>query len=477
MGSKFFLKKLSTVLIYNDFLAMSECPPLSAKSSKSLIYQGFFKNRLSRLVANQVAKTMKIPVYARPETGIYCLHTRIAGRQIKRSLHTRNRSLAMLRALEFFKAIATVDSSKFKKFEMDIGRGIYKSEDGDVADREALLEAMRLALGQGQGAAVSVPQTASNAHQKGLRLSGLLSKFLNLKNLETRSIQQYTTNINEFANFLDDPFINKINGDDITRFQEHLKENGNTLRTIDNKISVIRTVFNFAIKQGYYFEVNPAQGRNLMSKRDKAKSTYATFYIEEVVKIFNPEQLKVHKEKDPDFYFVMLMALVTGCRIGEITALNKRQFFKTEKGTAFIRIEEAKTEAGVREVPLPSFLMKELEPFIQSRKLPDGKIFKYRELEGKGAGNAAGKKFSRYIKSIGVNRPKLVFHSLRKFFNNYMKEQGVPVEMRCQIVGHEFEGTNSEIYSQAFPFTQIEETLAKVQFNLLMKIDYIKTKF
>ena len=36
-----------------------------------------------------------------------------------------------------------------------------------------------------------------------------------------------------------------------------------------------------------------------------------------------------------------------------------------------------------------------------------------------------GKKFARYIDEIGINQGKLVFHSLRKFFNNYMKEQGV----------------------------------------------------
>ena len=110
------------------------------------------------------------------------------------------------------------------------------------------------------------------------------------------------------------------------------------------------------------------------------------------------------------------------------------------RGFSFRANSRCQDKSGVREVPIPDELMDELQPFIEGRKLPDDKIFKYRELEGKGAGNAVGKKFARYIDEIGINQGKLVFHSLRKFFNNYMKEQGVSLEMRCQVIGHEVEG-------------------------------------
>lgn len=56
---------------------------------------------------------------------------------------------------------------------------------------------------------------------------------------------------------------------------------------------------------------------------------------------------------------------------------------------------------------------------------------------GKGAGNAIGKKFSRHLEVVKVNRPKLVFHSLRKFCNNYLLENDVSMEARCQFIGHE----------------------------------------
>lgn len=375
----------------------------------------------------------------------------------------------------FYESLGMVDPSKVKKYEIDLQRGYLKT-DGTKEDHDQALVALGMMDKLGhlvRSGGVSRAAPIEEEQPKGLRLLELLSKFLSMKSLQTRSVQQYTTNINEFADFLKNPYLYRITGDDITRFQEHLKQAGNELRTIDNKVSVIRTVFNFAIKQKYFFGENPAQDRILMTKRDRAKSTWATFHLEEILQVFDREQMAAHKKKDPDFYFCMMLGLITGLRVGELTALKKEQLLKHEKGFYFLRILDSKTEAGIREVPISDEIVAELNLIIDNRKIPDGKIFKYRELEGKGAGNAVGKKFSRYLQSISVNRPKLVFHSLRKFFNNYMKEQGVSIEMRCQIIGHEVEGTNSEIYSQDFPLTVIQEKISPIQKGLLERIKYL----
>jgi site-specific recombinase XerD len=418
---------------------------------------------------------VKIPVYARAETGVYCIHLRVGGRQVKRSLRTRDRPLAILRALKFYEALGMVDPSKVRNYEIDLQRGYIKT-DGTKEDHEQAL----LALGAMDKLGHLVPASGAlrNApieeeQPKGLRLLELFSKFMAMKKLQARSVQQYTTNITEFAEFLKNPYLYRITGDDITRYQEHLKSSGNELRTIDNKVSVIRTVLNFAIKHKYLFGENPAKDRNLLTTRERAKSTYASFYLEEVLSVFDRQRLLAHKKKDPDFYFCLMLELVTGFRVGELTILKKGQLLKHERGFHFVRILDAKTKAGVREVPIPDEIMNELQPFIDSRRLPDDKIFKYREREGKGAGNAVGKKFARYIEGIGINRGKLVCHSLRKFFTNYMKEQEISLEMRCQIIGHEVEGTNAEIYSEDFPLTVIQSKIAPIQKGLLEKIRYI----
>ena len=101
------------------------------------------------------------------------------------------------------------------------------------------------------------------------------------------------------------------------------------------------------------------------------------------------------------------------------------------------------------------------------------KIFKYVEKEGKGTGNAVGKKFARNLESAKIEREKLVFHSLRKFVNNELMKSGVSLENRCQFIGHEIENVNVSIYTNKINI----DALAAAIFPTLEKFrDLIETK-
>jgi hypothetical protein len=97
-----------------------------------------------------------------------------------------------------------------------------------------------------------------------------------------------------------------------------------------------------------------------------------------------------------------------------------------------------------------------LQEFINGKD----RIFKYPEKLGKGSGNAVGKKFKRHLKEVGVDREKLVFHSLRKFLNDYLMKAGMPYEPRCQMIGHEIDDTNVSTYTGEF---SVEELAAIMQ--------------
>ena len=136
--------------------------------------------------------------------------------------------------------------------------------------------------------------------------------------------------------------------------------------------------------------------------------------------------------------------MFTGCRIGEITSLKKDNFKKSSGGINYLVIRDSKTQAGIREVPLHPHLMERVSEFLDKKT---DKLFKYVEKEGKGSGNAVGKKFARNLESARINREKLVFHSLRKFVNNELMKNGVSLENRCQFIGHEIENVNVSIYT------------------------------
>lgn len=87
---------------------------------------------------------------------------------------------------------------------------------------------------------------------------------------------------------------------DVSRFQEHLAKNKNSVRTIENKIGLLSSLFNFAIKQSHYFAENPAQGRALLTKQRIARG-YETFELEEIKQIFTAEEFTREKSETQIF--------------------------------------------------------------------------------------------------------------------------------------------------------------------------------
>lgn len=94
---------------------------------------------------------LSLPIYRRGHT--FYLHTRIGGRQFKKSLDTGKRKVAIMRAANLLGQImakqAPIDINSIelgdtKSFEMDISRGVFKSDGPEdyhrMLDRLALIK-------------------------------------------------------------------------------------------------------------------------------------------------------------------------------------------------------------------------------------------------------------------------------------------------------------------------------------------------
>ena len=286
-------------------------------------------------------------------------------------------------------------------------------------------------------------------------MAELVEQYFKLKKqLKPATALAYGNVAKEFAQFIKKQHVADITESDVLMYQHWLADKGNATRTIDNKLINLHALFKFAIQQKHYNNENPCANKALMTKKQRLKEGYGIFEREEIEAIFNSDFMKVAKEKDKDYFYTLFITLFTGMRIGEVTSLEKNQFKKSESGTNYIVIRDSKTLAGQREVPLYKPFYYFIKPFIDSK---EDKIFKYEQKDGKGSGNAAGKKFPRHLKAAGVTRQKLVFHSLRKFTNDEMKKHKVDVEARCQILGHEYDNVNSNIYSNEFTVEYLEE--------------------
>jgi len=81
------------------------------------------------------------------------------------------------------------------------------------------------------------------------------------------------------------------------------------------------------------------------------------------------------------------------------------------------------------------------------------------------------------LEEIGIDREKLVFHSLRKFLNDYLLKEGMSYEPRCQVLGHEIEDTNVSTYSGEFSVDQLAEIMQKPIAGLHILSGLVKTDF
>jgi integrase len=421
---------------------------------------------------------LALPVYLRGST--YYLHTRINGKQFKRSLGTSDKQTAILQALTLLSAIMGTEKKIIsvpkitKTYKVDLRSGVFEADGPE--DHQRLIELLqnyqefKKGFDQSYQEVLGILGTSPPNPQGGavlraqknpsLRFRELIDKFFLLKkHLKQATKLSYENVADEISAFLGNPGIQNVQISDITRYLEFIAGK-NSSRTLDNKAAVLNTLFNFAIAQGYYFGENPVKNRGLMPKSAKAKSGYAIFQTDEISRIFNNEFLKIAKEKDPDYYWTLILGLFTGCRISEITGLFASQVKKTESGIYYISIDDSKTKAGIREIPLPSSIVEELKNFLGNKK---GQIFKYKMRLGKGSGNAVGKKFSRHMEVSDITRDKLVFHSLRKFSNDYFLKSGIAIEPRCQYFGHELENVNVSVYSQKFSVDELAKIVKPAQ--------------
>ena len=399
---------------------------------------------------------LNLPIYFLGSS--YYLHTRIHGKQVKRSLRTSYQRVAIIRAITLLNGLTMQEpTGDFPtKYELDISKGIAKSDGPeDHARLMQAIEALKtmqsglpLAAGAMAPVAAATGPTQPPDDPTALKLDELVEKFCLLRKVKQGTVRTYSGAAEELAAFLGNPRITRITPSAITRFQEHLATKGNSIRTIDNKTGAIRALLGFANKQGYMRDDNPAAGRGLMSKKQKAQGGWVTFEQDEIEALLTSSFFCERLNDDADYATVVLMALFTACRVGEITSLEKEHFKRSRKGIPFITIRESKTAAGVREVPLHPYIFARIAPKLDALKSPSSKLFGYKERDDKGSGNAAGKMLKQNLIAAHIDRPKLVFHSLRKYTNNELMHLGVSLEHRCQFAGHEIDNVNVQTYTK-----------------------------
>lgn len=349
---------------------------------------------------------LSLPIYFLGRT--FVLHTRIQGRQFKRSLKTADPRVAKLRAIQllgaaqmsvfprFTKPSSTISDQEWRRFELDAKNGVFKS-DGSDKDYDRMMQAYERwksdreigAIGPiAGGFPIPVQQQQPTGNQaasdaipdphfigagadmeckaKGPTYSVVYADYLTLHPQASKGTKRdYEDTVNEFEKFAGKPTISKICGKTITDYMKWLAAKGNIEPTIDKKIGALRALFNFGKRQDIVSGENFAAGRNLQTRKEKNAGGHKFYELDEIKEVMGCPEFQQLAQTEPNFRLVAVAALITGIRITALASLAVGDFRKTVADRPYISVGKDKTPAGVRKVPIPEVLWQQLKDYLE----------------------------------------------------------------------------------------------------------------
>jgi integrase len=191
------------------------------------------------------------------------------------------------------------------------------------------------------------------------------------------------------------------------------------------------------------------------SKGQNKTESWLPFTNEDVEKIYS----ETIQKQDWELGQLILLGAFTGARIEEICSLQQRNIDIKKK---FIQIEDAKTEAGIRTIPIHDSLI----PIIIEMMKTDNAFLLPNLTKSKfdDRSNAIGKRFGRLKIKMGFSK-RYVFHSIRKTFTTQLENAGVSENVTADIVGHEKPRMTYGLYSGGTTLEVKREAINKVFFK------------
>lgn len=216
-------------------------------------------------------------------------------------------------------------------------------------------------------------------------------------------------------------------------------------------------------KNRYDTRINPFLGHELPNSKKKGKKKEEkrlAFKNEEIKKLY---EFAISKQKHQVAYAVKIASL-TGCRIEEVCRLTKRHIV-AENGILSLYIEEGKTDASIRKIPIHPSLKPLVEQLVKNA---DSEGYLIHSSGGNKYGirsDSISKAFGRLKKELGYDY-RYVFHSIRKTVITTLQHNDVKPLIIASIVGHETGTITFDIYSDgASPQQKLEaiKTLPRLE--------------
>jgi len=266
-----------------------------------------------------------------------------------------------------------------------------------------------------------------------VRLDTHMDEYLSTLRNEAKSVDMKRSTITKFAEEF--PYTGDIQRKTVQRWVDGQVKAGKALATVRRSLSELRGYWGYL--QSIEMVGEDLQPFTKLSLPDTGKVTA------ERREAFSPaDVVRLHAAaaSDKPLADLIELAMWTGARIEELCSL------KVEKvGEGYFDIEDAKTEAGLRRVPIHPQLAPTMARLVEASSegyvLSGLSVTQYGDRSG-----ALGKRFGRLKKELGFGAA-LVFHSIRKTVATLFEDAGVTENVAAEILGHDKPTMTYGLYS------------------------------
>jgi len=287
------------------------------------------------------------------------------------------------------------------------------------------------------------------------------------RGLKEKTIDQMVSDVELITNQF--PTAHLINAESVDLWIKHIAKKGElSASAVTRIIGSGKNFFKYLqfIKEVAKKEPNPfvIPDEYKISNKPNSKSANKTqswlpFSSKEIVDLY-----QIALDENKMLADLILIGMHTGARIEEICSLLCKDINLEEES---ITIEDGKTDAGNRVIPIHPYIKDLVKALIES-STDDYLLSKLTKNKYGDRSNAIGKRFGR-LKTKQNFSSRYVFHSIRKTFTTILENAGIGENLAADIVGHEKPRITFGLYSGGASLEVMKEAIKKVSYDFGIK--------